>query len=122
VRRKGAVTGLRPYYRGWAGLTKFEQIVERDIWMREGWDWLDYHKAGQLLAKDETSEDADWADVRIDFASSDGTGSGAYEARVEVSDQVTTMKRSGDEESIETVQQYKVSRLVKRDLVSSKSR
>jgi len=72
VRREGSVTRLRPYYRGWAGLTKFEQIVERDIWMREGWDWLDYHKAGQLLAKDETNEDADWADVRIDFASSRG--------------------------------------------------
>jgi len=49
--------------------------------MREGWDWLDYHKAGQILSKDETNEewDADWwAQVRINFASSDGTVSGAY--------------------------------------------
>jgi len=121
VRRKGSVMGLRSYYRGWAGLTKFEQIVEREIWMREGWDWLDYHKVGQILAKDETNEDADWADVRIDFASSDGTVSGAYEARVEVSDSVTTMRQSGDEESIAIVKQYKVSRLVKRDRASSNS-
>jgi hypothetical protein len=117
VQRKGSVTGLRPYYRGWAGLTKFEQIVEREIWMREGWNWLDCPKAGQVLAKDETNEegDADWAEVRIDFVSSDGTASDMYEARVEVSDQVTTMRRSGDEESIETVKQYKVGHLVKRD-------
>lgn len=119
VRREGSVTGLRPYYRGWAGLTQFEQIVERDIWMREGWDWLDYYKAGQILTKDETNKegDADWEEVRIDFASSDGTVSGAYEARVEVSDSVTTMRRSDDEESIETVKQYKVGHLVKRDRV-----
>lgn len=71
--------------------------------MREGWDWLNYRKAGQVLAKDETNEDADLAQVQIDFASSDGTVSGAYEARVDVSDSVTTMRRSGDEESIETV-------------------
>ncbi|NEQ29421.1 MAG: sucrase ferredoxin [Leptolyngbya sp. SIO4C5] len=115
VRREGSVTGLRPYYRGCAGLTQFEQIVEREIWMREGWDWLNYHKAGQILAKDETNEDADWAEVRIDFASSNGTVSGAYEARVEVSHRVTTMWQSGDEESIATVKQYQVSRLVKRD-------
>lgn len=113
--------GLRPYYRGWAGLTKFEQIVEREIWMREGWDWLDYRKAGQILAKDETNEDADWAEVRIDFASSDGTVSGAYEARVEVSDSVTTMRWSGDEGSIETVKQYQVKNLVKVTPLSSLS-
>jgi hypothetical protein len=115
VRRKGSVTGLRPYYRGWAGLTKFEQIAEREIWMREGWDWLNYYKAGQVLAKDEANEerDSDWAEVRIDFASSEGNMSGVYEARVEVNHQVTTMRRSGDEESIEKAKQYRVTRLEK---------
>jgi hypothetical protein len=115
VRRKGSVTGLRPYYRGWAGLTKFEQIAEREIWMREGWDWLNYYKAGQVLAKDEANEerDSDWAEVRIDFASSEGDMSGVYEARVEVNHQVTTMRRSGDEESIEKAKQYRVTRLEK---------
>lgn len=42
-----------------------------------------------------------------------GETSGAYEARVEVSDPVTTMRRSGDEESIETIKQYQVRNLVK---------
>jgi hypothetical protein len=42
--------------------------------MQEGWDWLNYHRAGQVLAIDESKEewDAGWADVRIDFASPDG--------------------------------------------------
>lgn len=114
VWRNAPVTGLRPFYRGWAGLTQFEQIAEREIWIQEGWAWLDYDKAGQVLAIDKTNEecDADWAEVRIDFAAPDGSMSGAYEARVEVSGQVTTMGDSGDEQSFEQVKQYRVSRLI----------
>jgi hypothetical protein len=115
VHHNGSVTGLRPFYRGWAGLTRFEQIAEREIWMREGWDWLDYYKAGQILAKDEANEewDADWALVRVDFISPDGNVSGAYEARVEVSGSVMTMWNSGNEQSLEEVKQYRVSSLVR---------
>lgn len=115
VYRNEPVASLRPFYRGWAGLTRFEQIVEREIWMQEGWKWLDYHKSGQMLAIDPANEEryADWAQVRIDFAARDGSVSGAYEARVEVSGRVMTMRNSGDEQSIEEVKQYSVSRLVK---------
>lgn len=49
VKRNEPVAGLRQFYRGWAGLTQFEQIAEREIWIREGWDWLDYLKAGQSV-------------------------------------------------------------------------
>lgn len=115
VHRNGSVTELRSFCRGWSGLSQFEQIAEREIWMQEGWDWLNYHRAGQVLAIDESNEgwDADWADVRIDFASPDGSRSGAYEARIEVSRQVITMGKSGDEQSLKGIKQYRVSRLVK---------
>ncbi|MEM1369948.1 MAG: sucrase ferredoxin, partial [Cyanobacteria bacterium P01_H01_bin.15] len=37
VNRDRPVTELRPFYRGQSGLSKFEQIVEREIWMQHGW-------------------------------------------------------------------------------------
>ncbi|MBW4592763.1 MAG: sucrase ferredoxin [Brasilonema angustatum HA4187-MV1] len=111
VWRNGSVTGLYPFYRGWAGLSKFEQIVEREIWMQEGWDWLNYHKAGQVIAIDEADEE--WAEVRINFSAEDGSIKGAYEARVEVNGSVMTAWNSGDKQPLEEVKQYRVSRLVK---------
>jgi hypothetical protein len=115
VHRQGSVTELRPFYRGWAGLNRFEQIAEREIWMREGWDWLNYLKAGQILAIDQTHEeyDADWAEVRLDFAAADGHCSGAYEAKVEVCGQVMTQWDSGDDQPLHSVKQYRVSHLAR---------
>lgn len=138
VRRDGPVSGLHQFYRGWAGLTKFEQIAEREIWVREGWDWLKYHKAGQVLATDEggirkylykvlqlvpskrvkfllnkLTQKATWAEVRLEFACPDGSVRGAYEARVEVSGEVMSAPTSGEEVELKPVKQYRVSRLVK---------
>lgn len=115
VRQDGSVSKLRPFYRGWAGLTQLEQVAEREIWMQAGWAWLDYLKAGQVLAIDEANEewDADWAEVRLDFAAPGGSVSGAYEARVEVCGHVMTAWDSGDEPPLREVKQYRVSRLVK---------
>ena len=111
IYRQGSVTALRPFYRGWAGLTKFEQIVEREIWMCQGWDWLSYPKAGKVLAKD---IEETWAQVQIDFAEHETNVAGAYEARIEVSGQVTTAWWSSspeDKEPLEVVKQYRVSHL-----------
>lgn len=113
VKRDRPVTELRFHYRGWGGMTKFEQIVEREIWMREGWEWLEYYKSGQILAMD---EDKTWAEVRINFTAPNGSLKGAYEAKVEVSGQVMTASWTSsedDQEPIEAVNQYRVSRLVK---------
>jgi len=108
---RGKVSELRPFYRGWAGLNPFEQIVEREIWMREGWEWLNYRKAGRILAIDE--QDQLWVEVRLDFVSPDGSLSGNYEARIEACGQVMTMWDSGDKDALEAIKQYCVSRLVK---------
>lgn len=114
VQRNGSVFGLRQYYRGWTGLSEFEQRAEREIWMQSGWSWLDYLKVGKVLAMEEVAEgqDADWAEVRIDFAVPDGSTSGAYEARVEVCGEVMSAFDSAKEMELEAVRQYRVSRLI----------
>ncbi|MBW4550113.1 MAG: sucrase ferredoxin [Aphanocapsa sp. GSE-SYN-MK-11-07L] len=113
VQRNQPMITLRKFYRGWSGLTQFEQIVEREIWMQQGWDWLTYNKSGQVLAQDSEHEDwdADWAEVRLEFTSLDGSVRGTYEARVEVCGSVMTAWNSG--EAPEAVKQYCVSRLVR---------
>lgn len=116
VQHRGAVNELRPFYRGWAGLKPFEQMVEREIWMREGWDWLDYLKIGRTLSVDDEQERAD---VCIDFISPDGQISGSYEARVEVSDRVMTMMQSGDRRSMKPAKQYRVSQLTQKGVSRS---
>ncbi|MDZ8079263.1 MAG: sucrase ferredoxin [Nostoc sp. DcaGUA01] len=110
VQQNGSVSNLRQYYRGWTGLSKFEQIAEREIWMQSGWSWLNYLKAGKVLAME---KDGDWAEVKIDFALLDGSMSGAYEARIEVCGEVMSAFNSGKEMELEAVKQYRVSRLVK---------
>jgi len=111
VYRNGSVKDLRRFYRGWAGLGDFEQILERELWTQVGWEWLNYLKAGQTLAIDpHHGEWADWAEVRIDYASPDGAVQGAYTARVEVSGTVLTQWSSKTPE-LEAVKQYRVSRL-----------
>ena len=113
VWRNSAVTQLRQFYRGWSGLTKFEQIVEREIWMEHGWDWLNYKKSGQVIALDTANEkqNADWAEVRIDFTSPNGNAQGNYKARVEVCDRVMTVLNSGSDRPLQSVKQYRVSKL-----------
>jgi hypothetical protein len=141
VHRQGEVSQLRSHYRGWSGLSKFEQIAEREIWMQQGWDWLSYHKSGETLGKglrgikrylypvlrwvplkrvqaflQQWTNDATWAEVRIDFTNPAENTSGAYLARVEVCGEVTTAAKSpksGEEIQLATVPQYRVARLEK---------
>ncbi|WP_445634043.1 Sucrase ferredoxin [Nostoc sp. DSM 114161] len=110
VQRNGSVSGLREYYRGWTGLSKFEQIVEREIWIKSGWSWVNYLKAGKIVAM---GKDGDWAEIQIDFALPDGSISGAYEAKIEVCGEVMSAFNSAKEMELEAVKQYRVSHLVK---------
>ncbi|HEY9620581.1 MAG TPA: sucrase ferredoxin [Crinalium sp.] len=112
IHRNQPVTNLRSFYRGWSGLGQYAQIVERELWMQWGWDWLHYRKAGQIVAQDTTQEegDADWAEVRLEFAAPDNSIAGVYEARIEVCGSVMTTEHSGDAPI--SVKQYRVSRLV----------
>ena len=144
VYRQGDVTRLRSFYRGWAGLSTFEQVAEREIWIQEGWSWLSLRRSGQIISKglsgvkrylypvlrliplkqvqvflERWTQDATWAEVQIRFMSSDRVTSGIYSARVEVSDAVMTAfksSKSGEEIQLQTTPQYRVSRLEKKKL------
>jgi hypothetical protein len=85
---------------------KFEQIAEREIFVREGWEWTRYLKSGRTLVP---YENEDRADVRIEYATPDGD-TGAYEATVETSGTVMTLFDSGSC-PLQEVKQYRVSRL-----------
>lgn len=122
VERQGDLKELYPYYRGWGGLSKFEQIAEREIWLQEGWNWLDYEKSGQVMAIDPSdSRYPNWTEVRIDFKSANDEVSGSYEARIDTKGTVKTMKASGQKEPLCEVKQYRVSQLTKLPLIAKNS-
>lgn len=110
AKRNAPVSELRRFYRGWAGLaTRCEQMVEGEIFAREGWGWIEYLKEGRVLAVD---GEEDRAEVRIEYQSPGGEIFGAYEATVEQSGSVMTLGSSGTD-PLQEVKQYRVSRLEK---------
>ncbi len=109
VTRNGPASDLRRFYRGWAGLGgKFEQIAEGEVFAREGWEWTEYPKTGEVI---EVDEDGERAEVRIEYQTPDGA-SGAYEVTVEASGSVATLLNSGTE-ALREVPQYETSRCEK---------
>ncbi len=105
--RNGPLSDLRRFYRGWAGLNgKFERIAEREIFVREGWQWTRYLKSGETL---EADENEDRAEVRIEYVTPGGDV-GAYRATVEADRIVMTLCNSG-RGPLEEAKQYRVSRL-----------
>ncbi|AHJ29013.1 sucrase ferredoxin [Nodularia spumigena CS-584] len=135
IYRQGDVSQLRPFYRGWTGLSKFEQIAEREIWMQQGWNWLEYPKSGRILAQEpggivkmvlktifnclpfpklkllvaRWNEQATWTKVQISY------NGGAYSALVKQTGTVTTKLKSGDDVPLTRVNQYAVEKLLKID-------
>lgn len=107
VLRNGSVSGLGRFYRGWAGLSgKLERIAEREIFVREGWEWIHYSKSGETL---EVADNEERAEVRIEYVTPGGDA-GAYEATVEANGTVMTLCDSG-RGPLEEAKQYRVSRL-----------
>ncbi|UKP00609.1 sucrase ferredoxin [Nostoc sp. UHCC 0870] len=137
IYRQGDVSQLRPFYRGWTGLSKFEQIAEREIWMQVGWDWLNYEKTGRILVQEEGgmkrkllksifkrlpcpkfnllverwNEQATWVKLEISYTSKDGNNWGTYSAIVKQTGTVTTKLKSGDDAPLASVNQYSVEEL-----------
>ena len=78
LHRRGDLDRVLEHYRGSSGMGPAPvQVAEREAFRREGWAWLDAHRAGSVV-----EEDGDRVEVRIDVTRPDGT-SGAYRATVE---------------------------------------
>jgi len=118
VHHKGLVADLRLFYRGWCGLKPFEQMAEREIWLQAGWQWLTYLKRGETIATARTAneeDEADWAEVRIEYTSPDGSVNGAYTAKIETCGTVLTQWRSGHDQPVVETKQYRVSQILKQN-------
>jgi hypothetical protein len=138
IYRRGDVSLLRRFYRGWTGLRKFEQIAEREIWMQVGWEWLQYSKSGRILKQEATlwqwllkkisqlipvmrlkllverwGENAKWSKVQINYINSNGADQGKYEVTVKLKGTVMSKNQSGDDIPLTSVKQYEVKEKLK---------
>lgn len=81
VERHSPVSILQPFYRGWAALNPYEQIVEQEIFSRVGWPWIDYLKTAQTV---ELAGSNDQVKIQLDFIAPDSSTRGRYEAIVAI--------------------------------------
>ena len=109
IKRIEPVSSIIRCYRGWGCLSSLEQVAEREIFVQEGWDWIDYQKSVAIL---ELNQSQGWAKVRIDFAATEGSTSGAYEMTVEKFGTVQPARCMNAEAMVE-YQRHRVSHLVK---------
>jgi hypothetical protein len=49
LHRRGSIDELSRCFRGWSGLPKFAQWVDRALWMQIGWEWLEATKSARIL-------------------------------------------------------------------------
>lgn len=85
VRRDGPVEGVYGKCRGWGGVGKQAQALEREIFLRVGWPWTEYARRSELLGRE-----TDGMRVRISYRSADGAAQGAYEGIVSETGRVPT--------------------------------
>ncbi|NET38860.1 MAG: sucrase ferredoxin [Cyanothece sp. SIO1E1] len=52
LQRTGSVDCYRSIYRGWGILPKPIQVMERELILRHGWEWLDYKVTWQMIEQD----------------------------------------------------------------------
>lgn len=69
VYQSDAFRDISSKYRGWCFLGSPEQVFEKTLFEREGWDWRLYLKEFEIL---ETTEDPAWI-IRVDVQEEDGT-------------------------------------------------
>ena len=81
VHRNAPVSQLKENYRGWVALdTHFEQLVEREAFMQEGWSWAERAVSGSVS---NVTDGDQKADVRLEFTDAGNGTTGAYEGTVE---------------------------------------
>lgn len=119
ISKQGSLEQLRPYYRGWAGMNKYEQIAEREIWMQVGWEWQNYPKRGRIKKKglrglkkfvypifknipikilqlwlERWTQEANWIEVEIKYAHPLTLKNGCYVVKVMKTKIINSAKQS----------------------------
>jgi hypothetical protein len=90
------------HYRGWSGLDPLCQVVEREVFAREGWPWALVPKSGTVL-----EWEGGTAKVRIDYTNPESGEPGAYTATVATGGTVH-MNTCLRDEPLREVPQYRV--------------
>lgn len=105
LEQRGNAEALRDNYRGWAALeSPFLQAFERELLVREGWQWLGVPKTAEVLRQDD-SPDPQWAEVALDAWCGDVPK--RHLARVEISHSLPIRPRS-DQPDVKPYSQYRV--------------
>ena len=76
--RQGDIRALTQVYRGWGILPSAAQVLEQELLLQHGWDWLDYKVACQVL---EHNEDESFSRIELRFETPTGQQEG-YQAEV----------------------------------------
>lgn len=115
ILRAGEFGTVQKNYRGYSGLSsRHEQLAEREVLVREGWEWAEYIRRGELLefSADGTATGpvaGPAAEVELEYALPGGERV-LYRATLEKTGSVMTLASSGTD-PLEEVEQYTVSRL-----------
>lgn len=78
IERKGTAADIAGHLRGWSMIGRLEQVAERELFCRFGWDWTRYEKRAEVIHGDGESAPAL---VRIRYRSPDGV-QGDFQAEV----------------------------------------
>ena len=104
IERRGDASALCGHYRGWAGVEGgFVQALERELWQEHGWDWFVYKKTGEMVRQD-TSDDPQWASVRLRYRTPIDTVARIVDSRVEISHRIETEHATALDEKIQYAQ------------------
>lgn len=105
VKKDAPANRLSGLHRGWAGVSApFEQLVEQEAFMQQGWVWSRLLKSSQVVSSGNGA-----TRVRLDFTDPVGGVSGSYEATVERTKAVVKANCLNAED--DEIDQYAVTKL-----------
>lgn len=96
--RTGNLEFIKYVYRGWAILPEIAQVLEREMFLMHGWQWLSYKVSYQIIKQ---SEQGKFNRIKLTFTKPDGSF-GSVEADVLV-DESKTLYLSDCESNVEEI-------------------
>lgn len=105
------INKLRPYYRGWSGVSYLEQIFEAKLWQEIGKKWLTYPKTGRVIAQEkvenEEEDEPNWAEIEISYLELENQKVITRKGKLEAKKEILTLAKSGNNELF-PVKQYQL--------------